>query len=94
LGVTPPAEPAPASPPVEQGPTAPAPTQAPTPAAETSAVAPTNRQAVVGEAAQLIKQGADAGTIAKKLLASGIPPEQWPQDVQLAVSNAQLGVSR
>lgn len=79
------AGPAPAAP----GVTAPA----ATPAADTTA--PTDqKQQYLTEASQLLKQGGNAQQIGQALVKAGIPPEQWPQDLQLAARSAQLGLQR
>jgi len=67
---------------------------APTPAATTSEVAPGQKQQYLAQATQLMKQGGDAQKIGRALIAAGIPPEQWPQDVKMAAQQSQLGVSR
>jgi flagellar basal body rod protein FlgB len=67
---------------------------APSPQAATTQVAPSDRQAYLAQATQQMKQGANGQDIAKSLIAAGIPPEQWPQDVQLAVRNSMPGVSQ
>jgi hypothetical protein len=67
---------------------------APSPQAATTQVDPTQKQAAVAQATQLMQQGADGQKIANALLAAGVPPDQWPQSVQLAARGATLGISR
>jgi hypothetical protein len=103
LGITPTADtpteenPAPeaAPQPVLQAPAAPqAPTDAATPAAATSQVDPGMQQQYLAQASQMMRQGGDAQKIAAALLAAGISPQQWPQDVRMAAQSGQMGIGR
>jgi len=70
------------------------PAAAATPAAGNSQVDPGQQQQYLMQASQMIKQGGNGQQIGQALIAAGIPPEAWPQDVRLAVTAAQPGVSQ
>jgi hypothetical protein len=82
------------TPPEQQGPPQPTGAEAATPVAAATQVDPTARQSYIDQASQLMRQGGNGQQIARALIAAGVPPEQWPQDVQLAARSAQLGVSQ